>query len=151
LDLLQNRFGVLLRKLIRGRQLDVEPAFLRRQQAVELAGDLRDLADAALLGGEPQEIAEQRVRLADDLDDDAGLRVGGELRVAKDGAQLGDVADGRGEVAELFGNLLQAAFLFRDLEEGARVRAVDECYRTFSFCSSAEKSRSRIASSIRRL
>ena len=91
------------------------------------------------------------MRLADDLDDDADLRLRGKLRVAKGCAQLGNVAYGRGEVAELLGDLFQTALLLRGLEQGARVRAVNECYRTGSFCSSAEKSRSLMASSIRRL
>ena len=151
MDLFQNRLGVRLRELVRGRQLDVEAALLGCHQAVELAGDLRDLPNAALLGGEPQEVAQELIRLADDLDDDVGLRLGGQLRVTKDCAQLGNVAYGRSEVAELLGDLLQATLLLRGLEEGAGVGAVDGGYRTVSGCSSTEKSSSLIASSIRRL
>jgi hypothetical protein len=46
-------------------------------------------------------------------------------------------------------DLLQAALLLRSVEESAGVGAVDNGYRVVS--SSTEKSRSRIASSIRRL
>jgi hypothetical protein len=82
LDLFQNRLGVGLRELVRGRQLDVEPAFLYGHQPVELASDVRDLADSALLGHEAQEVAQKRIRLADDLDDDVGLRLRRKLWVA---------------------------------------------------------------------
>jgi hypothetical protein len=55
---------------------------------------------------------------------------------------------GRGEVGELLAHLLQAAVLLGGLEQRLRVRAVDDGYARVS--SRAEKSRSLIASSIRR-
>src|SRR4051794_19846869 len=50
LDLLDDRRGLVVRELQRRRQLDRQAPFLLRHQALELARDVLDLADAALLG-----------------------------------------------------------------------------------------------------
>src|SRR3712207_7415685 len=52
------------------------------------------------------------------------------------------------EVAELLAHAVDAAALLRGLEEGARVHAVNDGYFAAPDSSSAEKSSSRIASSI---
>src|SRR5437588_1345693 len=147
-DLLQQVARLGIRELTRGRQLDVEAPFLDREEAVELARDLLDLTTAPFLRDETQEIAHELVRAAEQLVEHRHLRARLELRVAQHGAQLGHVADGRGEVGELLADLLQAAVLLRRLEQCERVRSVDGGYLGVS--SSAEKSRSLIASSIRR-
>ena len=82
LDLLQDAFRLVLRKLVGGGELDLEPALLGCQQAIELADDVVDLADPSLLGGQPQEVPDERVGIAQQLLDDSGLRGGVELGVA---------------------------------------------------------------------
>src|SRR5919109_490214 len=148
LDLLQQVARLGVRELTCSRQLDVQSPFLDREQAVELAGDLLDLPDATLLRDEAEEVAHELVGVTEQLVEHRRLRARLELRVTQHGAQLGNVVDGGGEVGELLADLLQAAVLLRGIEQCPRIRAVDDGYLGAS--SSAEKSRSPIASSIRR-
>src|SRR5439155_19680373 len=54
LDLLDDRRGLLVRELHRRRQLDGQTPFRFPHHPLELALDVLDLADAALLGREPE-------------------------------------------------------------------------------------------------
>src|SRR5712691_2656681 len=149
LDLLHDFARLLVRQLVRGGELHVQAPLFRGHHSVEFLGDLLDLADAAFLGGQPKEIAEELVGVSEQLLQQLRLRARIELRVAQDGPQLGHVVDGGGEVAELGVNLLQALLLLRGVEQRARIGAMDDGYFTGS-CSRAVKSRSLIASSISR-
>src|SRR3989442_10404748 len=82
-DLLEQRSRLIVRKLVRGRQLDVQAALLARHEPVELACDLLDLTKAALLGGEPQEVADELVSIAEQLVQHVYLRARPELRIAQ--------------------------------------------------------------------
>src|SRR5262249_48332760 len=139
----------VLGELVRSRQLELEAPLFGGYEAVEFPRDLLDLPDAPFLGGQPEKVPQQLTRIAQQVRDDVGFRAGPELRVAQDRAQLGHDPNGRDEVAELFVDLLEPALLLGGVEQGLRVHAMDDCYFAAS-CSSTEKSRSLIASSIRR-
>src|SRR5690348_13215364 len=64
-----------------GHELDGQTALLARNQALELLRDLLDLARAAFLRDEPEEVAEQHVLVPCEVGEDAGLRARLELRV----------------------------------------------------------------------
>ena len=130
------------------KALRAQAALFGCHQPVELVCDLHDLADAALLGREPQEVAHELVRVADEVREHGGLRGRMELRVAEDRAQPGRVTHGCREVGHLLVDDLEPAVLLRRLEERLRVPAVNRGY--FAASSRTEKSRSRIDSSIRR-
>src|SRR5262245_31224144 len=61
LDLGHDRARLLVGQLVRGRQLDGQLALLRRDHSLELARDLLDLAGAALLGEQAQEVRDELV------------------------------------------------------------------------------------------
>src|SRR5436305_8974120 len=71
LDLRDDRLRFLVRQLARGRQLDAEPPLLPREQALELAGDLLELAGASLLGHHEQEVLEEGLLVAREIGEDA--------------------------------------------------------------------------------
>ena len=110
----------------RGRQLDVEAARLAGDEALELAGDLVDLAGAALLGEQADEVADEVVVALQQLAERRALRARVELRVAQQAAQLGHVVDGLDERGEVGADGVEAAGVLRRLEERARVGAVDD-------------------------
>src|SRR5919199_1515806 len=74
LDLAHDRGRLLVRQLLRRRQLDLEAALLARHQPLELAPDLLDLPDPPLLRREPEKVPQQLVRVAEQLLEHAGLR-----------------------------------------------------------------------------
>src|SRR5438876_595495 len=71
LDLADDVVRLLVRQLAGGGQLDRQPALLARHQPLELARDLLELARAALLGAQQEEVAEQRLVVADEVGEDA--------------------------------------------------------------------------------
>src|SRR2546421_3942007 len=150
LDLLEDPARLLVGEVVGGGQLDVEPAFLGCHQPVEFARDLFDLAYPTLLRGEPEEVSDELIGVAEQVADDPGLRLGVELGVAQNASELRYPAHRRDEVAQLLVDHREAAVLLRGFEQRTRIGAVDDGYVTAS-CSSTEKSRSLIASSIRRL
>src|SRR5579884_780378 len=122
LDLAHDRRGLVVRELLRGRQLDAQAPLLPREQALELAADVLDLADPPLLGGEAEEVPHELVRPlsrrpAEEVLEDAHLRARLELRVPQHGAQLRHLADGRDEIVQLLCDLGKPTFLLRSLEE----------------------------------
>src|SRR2546422_1451818 len=139
LDLLEDPTRFVLGEVVRGGQLDVEAAFFRGHQPVELPSDVLDLADATLFRGQAQEIPDQLIGLAEHFGDDPRFRLRIELGIAQDGTELGDVTNRSYEVAQLLMDLGEPALLLCRLEQRPRVGAVDGGYRTVS-CSSAEKS-----------
>ena len=148
LDLLDDRRGLLVRELQRRRQLDGQTPFRFRHQPLELARDVLDLADAALLGREPEEVAQQLLGASEQVLEHGGLRARLELRVAQDRAQLGHVGDGTREVGQLLVHLWEAPVLLGRLEESLGVDPVRNAQ--FLRSSSTEKSSVWIASSISR-
>src|SRR5689334_1667346 len=85
LDLPEDLVRLVPGQVVSRGQLDVEPTRFGGHEPIELAGNLVDLADPALLRCEAEEIAQQLVCLADELPDDAGLRLRIELRVPENG------------------------------------------------------------------
>jgi hypothetical protein len=149
LNLFDDRPGLVVVELEGGRQLDRELPLLDRGQALELGGNLVDLASAALVDQQPEQVSDERVTLPEDGVDRGCLCTPVELRVAEDLLKLGYLLRRLDEVGELLADRGQAAFLLGGFEERPRVGAVDDAQ--FSRPSSAEKSSSPIASSIRRL
>src|SRR5581483_9167004 len=147
LDLLDDRARLLVAQLARSRQLDAEAALLARHQSFELVRDVLDLADPPLVVHDEQEVAEERLLVADEVLDDARLRGGLELRVAQDRAQLGRLRDRRCEVAERLAHLREPAVFLRRREQRLGVDAMCDRY---AVSSRREKSSEPIASSIRR-
>jgi hypothetical protein len=66
-DLRDHVARLVVGELDRRRQLDVEDPLLARREPLELASDLLDLAGAALLGEEHQEVADELVLAAEQL------------------------------------------------------------------------------------
>src|SRR2546423_6899216 len=64
-DLADDRARLVLGEVEGGRQLDRELALLLGGQSLEFGADLVDLACATLLDQEPQQVADERVGLAD--------------------------------------------------------------------------------------
>ena len=91
----------------------------------------------------------QAIGVAGQLVDELRLDGAVDLWVTQDVPELGNVVRGRGKVAQLLMDLREPIVLFRRLEERASVRAVDDAYLVAS-SSKTEKSRSLIASSMRR-
>jgi hypothetical protein len=89
LDLRDDRLRLVVGERARSGELDGEPALLARHQPLELACDLVELAGAALLGDDEQEVLEERLLVAGDVGEDLRLRGRVELRVAQDRAKLG--------------------------------------------------------------
>jgi hypothetical protein len=127
---MDNLARLLVRQLDRGRELDLEPALLGRDQAIELGCDLLDLTDAAFLRREPQEVTDELVGVGGQLLQQLGLRARIELRVAQNRPKLGNPADCSREVAEVRVDLLQAPILLGSVEQRLRVRAMDDRYRS---------------------
>src|SRR5712692_1292732 len=117
LDLFQNllRFGVA--QLVRGRQLDGQPAFSGGDEPLELLVDLAQLPGAVLFHREEHEVADELVRSAEYVLERLRLRGRVDLRVLEQRVQLGDVLDRGDEVAELLADLREALLLLRGLEE----------------------------------
>ena len=112
------------RQLARRRQLDRQPLLLARHQPLELARDLLDLARAALLGREEEEVLDERLVVACEVGEDARLHRRLELRVAQHRAELGRLLDRGGEVGERLVHLREAAGLLGRLEQRLGVDAV---------------------------
>src|SRR5579862_1436841 len=128
LDLLQDRVGLRVAQLARGRQLDGEAALLARHQPLELARDLLELTRAALLRHELEEVREERLVVAGEIGEDRRLRARLELRVAQDGAQLRRLLHRDREVGERLVHLLQTIALLRRGEQRLRVDALRGCH-----------------------
>ena len=71
----------------------------------------------------------QLVRAGGHFLEHADLRPRVHLRVAQDGAELGDVANGGGEVHELLVDALEPAVFLGRFEQRLRVGAVDRAHR----------------------
>src|SRR5215475_6240451 len=89
LDLLQDRVRLGVAQLARRRELHGQAPLLARHQPLELLRDVLELARAALLRDDLQEVREQRLVAAGEVGEDRGLGGRLELRVAQDCAQLG--------------------------------------------------------------
>src|SRR4030088_2774120 len=74
LDLRDDRLRFVISQLSRGRELDGETALLARHQPFELVRDVFQLACAALLRDEQQEVLEERLVIPRDVREDARLR-----------------------------------------------------------------------------
>src|SRR5579862_1100768 len=132
----------------RGRELDFEDALLGGDEHLELGCDLADLARAALLDDEPDEVADQLVGTAQHALEHVGLDARLRLGIVEQGGELGHVVDRGHEVLELLLHGREPALVLRRLEERARVDAVRCSYERLA--SSRLKSISASASSIRR-
>ena len=84
LDLVDDAAGLLVRERLRGRQLDGDLALLGGDEPIELVRDLVDLGDPALLGQKAQEVADDVVRAVGDRFERRRLGPGVDLRVAQD-------------------------------------------------------------------
>src|SRR5262249_38743008 len=115
--------------------------------AVDLAGNLLELPGAALADEHEQEVPEQLLPALEQVLERGALAARVELRVAQELAELRDRLLRLDELLELLAHRLQPVLVARRVEQGARVDAVHDAH---SFRSSTEKSRSPIASSIRR-
>src|SRR3954451_15012431 len=83
LDLLQDRLRLGVGQLTRGRQLDGQAALLARHQPLELLRDLLELARAAFLRHDLEEVREQRLLVAREVGQDRGLGAPLQMRVAQ--------------------------------------------------------------------
>src|SRR3954468_9640330 len=128
LDLLDDAACLVVRELARRRQLDRQPPLLARDQPLELARDVLDLAGAGRLRDDEQEVLEQLVVVPGEISEDAGLRRRFELRIPKNRAELGGLRDRVREVGERLVHLVQTAGVLRRLEQGLRINAVRSCY-----------------------
>src|SRR5690348_2443154 len=145
LYLLQDRVRLGVAQLARRCQLDAQAPLLARHQPLELLGDLLELAGAALLRDDLEEVREQRLVVACEVGEDRGLGGRLELWVSQDGAQLGRLRLRVGEVGERLVHLLEPARVLRRAEEGFGVDAVGDGYADSS---RREKSSESIASEI---
>src|SRR5579864_1833263 len=143
LDLSDDRLRLVVGELAGGRELDGEAALLTRHQALELACDLDDLARAALLRHEQEEVLEQGLVVAGKVGEDARLRRRLELRVAEDHGELRRLLDRGCEVGQRLVHLLQSLVLLRGAEERLGVDALSSGYADSS---RREKSSEPIAS-----
>jgi hypothetical protein len=130
LDLREDLARLVVRELVRRRELDGEPALLGRDERGELLVDARELGGAPLLDDHEQEVPHQFVGVAEELAERRLLRAEVDLGVFEQRAQLGDRARGLDEVAALLGDLADTVLLPRRVEEGAGVDAVGDGYRS---------------------
>ena len=137
-------------ELVRGRELDREAALRAVDDRLELLGDRAELAGAALLRDEPDEVADERVA--------AGRRpargrwpsrAGSSCGLARNAWSSGSLERAR-RARRGSRDGVDAVLLLRRLEEGARVHALRDGHQFARALSSAEKSRPWIASSTRR-
>src|SRR5215210_7516868 len=103
LDLVEDLSRLVVRQLVRCRELDAEPALQLCDEALELAVDLAELPGAVLLDRHQQEVPEELV-------------------------ELGNLVDHLDEPAEVVLDLFEVVALLRGLEEGACVRAVGDTH-----------------------
>src|SRR5207244_6881267 len=75
LDLVEDPARLLVGELVRRRQLDAQTPLLARAEPLELAVDIADLAGAAFLDDDEDEVAQQLVRLAEHLLEQPRLRL----------------------------------------------------------------------------
>ena len=99
-----------------------------RDERVELRADLRELARAALLRDEPDEVAHELVAVRRQLPEDVGLARRLDLRVAQERAQLGHLVHRAGERRKIGRDCVHAVGVLRGLEQRARVHAVGYCH-----------------------
>ena len=111
-----------------GRELDGKSVLRLRDERVELGADLRNLARAALLRDEPDEVANELVAAFRQLAEDVGLAGRVDLRVAQERAQLGHLVHRACERGEIGCDRVDAVGVLRRLEERARVHAVRDCH-----------------------
>ena len=121
---LHDRRRLVVGELVRGRELDREPVLRLRDERVELGADLGQLARAALLGDEPDEVADELVAVCRQLPEDVGLAGRLDLRVAQERAQLGHLVHRACERGEIGCDRVHAIGVLRGLEERAGVHAV---------------------------
>src|SRR6266540_2635153 len=150
LDLLDDLPRLVVRQLVGRRELDREPALELRDEALERAVDLAQLAGAVLLDREAEEVAYELVGSAEHRFDRVRLRTRIDLRIAEQRVELRDLVERGGELAEVGAHLLQMVPLLRGLEERAGVREVSGAHSEVVVSSRREKSSESIASSISR-
>src|SRR5581483_6043790 len=127
-DLLDDVARLLVGELLRSRQLDGDLALLAGDQPFELALDLLDLGDAALLGQQLEEVADDVVDAPGDRLQRGRLGARVDLWVAQDRSQLRNLPDGRHEVAQLLARLLDVALLPGSVVERPRIDPVDNAH-----------------------
>jgi hypothetical protein len=125
-DLAENLGRFVVRELDRGRQLDIEDAFLDGDERVELADNLVELLGPPLLDEEQDEVADELVGLGENARERIALDVRVDLRVLEHGAELGHFGDGLGEGVEVVADPLEAPLLLGRLEERVRVDALGD-------------------------
>src|SRR3954447_11113088 len=148
LDLADDVLEVRVGEFERGRQLDLEHALLGGDEAVELARDRPDLARATLLREQADEVDGLLVCVAEHVEQDLRLDALVELGVLEHRGELRHLVDGGREVGQLLAHGLEVVGALRGVEQRPRIHAVRDAQ--FWLPSSAEKSSSRIDSSIRR-
>src|SRR5437763_1577169 len=126
LDLLDHVTPLLFGEVDGGCHLDIEDSLFLGHQALELAGDLVDLAGAVLLGEQEQKVADELLVAAEELLEHRGLDTLVELGIPEQVAQLGNLALRLDEVAELLAHRVEPVCILGRGVEGARVRAVGD-------------------------
>ena len=101
---------------MRRDELDLEHALVLGDEALELVLDLVDLAQPALVGGQAQEVQEDRLGVPEDRVEPGPLRPRVDLRIEQEVAQLGRGLD--------------------RLDEAGRARSRTSRSRPFSFAAS---------------
>src|SRR4051812_47677830 len=89
LDLRDDRLRLGVGELDRGRQVDLDPALLARDHALELGGDLVELGGTALLDEQAEKVADELLGALEDVPESGRPGAGVELRVAEQVPQLG--------------------------------------------------------------
>src|ERR671918_405204 len=121
LNLVDDRPRLVLGELVGRRQLDGEAILLAPDESLELRAHLGELAGASLLGDEPDEVADELVPARCELVEERRLLRRIDLGVTEDRAQLRDLVQRPGELAEVGRDLLEPLFLSSGLEERAGV------------------------------
>src|SRR5581483_442684 len=150
LDAAENPAELLLRQLLRRRQLHVQDPLLGGDECVELVRDLRQLRRAPLLREQLDEVDDHLLgaRPLRDPREHVLLHPRVDLRVVEEQTQLVGRGDGLPQLADLRLDLLELVLVLRGLEERTRVDAVRDGYVLLP--SSRLKSISASASSIKR-
>src|SRR5918996_1671117 len=121
LNLVDDGTGLVLGELVGGRELEGEAILLARDESLELGAHLGELAGAALLGDEPDEVADELVAVGGELVEEGGLFPRVDLGIAEERAQLRNVVQRARELAEVCCDLLEPPLLPSGLEERSGV------------------------------
>src|SRR4249919_252789 len=101
LDRSHDRLRVLVRELVRGRELDREAVLRSRDERIKLLADLLELTGPSLLGREPDEVAHELVGVGRQLLEHGRLAVRLDLGVPEERTELGHLVHRRCESAEV--------------------------------------------------